>query len=394
MKKFVRILALWLVPWILLPPATAHAQLQSSSGSISVSGGTLSITNLYGAFNATFEEIPNGAPATVSITVQGCMRGQTCDSAADTNTATTASIRGVVFAKLYTSFLVTATWTGGTNVTITINPASSTARNSSGGGGGVTSIFSRAGVVVAANGDYTVAQVTGAAPIASPTFTGIPAAPTAAVDTSTTQLATTAYVVGQGYARNSITVAGHPLTANVVVVPSDISPSICGLVSANQASLSGSNTLSATANRATVWGYFNPIPCTTTQFDYTIATADNTANTYDLGVYKCTEPCSAATGNLLGHFAAAGTTFAAGTGIRTKQNWASSFILPAGRYYIALTSSCTVTCATLGGVNATGVSYATNQVVTVTTGGTLPATVTLPADTPSNAASLPSILFY
>lgn len=33
--------------------------------------------------------------------------------------------------------------------------------------------------------------------IASPTFTGIPAAPTAAVDTNTTQIATTAYVIGQ-----------------------------------------------------------------------------------------------------------------------------------------------------------------------------------------------------
>src|SRR5258706_6937200 len=35
------------------------------------------------------------------------------------------------------------------------------------------------------------------APIASPTFTGVPAAPTAAADTNTTQLATTAYVIGQ-----------------------------------------------------------------------------------------------------------------------------------------------------------------------------------------------------
>jgi len=39
------------------------------------------------------------------------------------------------------------------------------------------------------------------APLASPTFTGTPAAPTAAVDTNTTQVATTAYVVGQGYAK-------------------------------------------------------------------------------------------------------------------------------------------------------------------------------------------------
>lgn len=36
------------------------------------------------------------------------------------------------------------------------------------------------------------------APIASPTFTGIPAAPTATANTNTTQIATTAYVIGQG----------------------------------------------------------------------------------------------------------------------------------------------------------------------------------------------------
>lgn len=37
----------------------------------------------------------------------------------------------------------------------------------------------------------------GAAPLASPTFTGVPAAPTAAADTNTTQLASTAFVIGQ-----------------------------------------------------------------------------------------------------------------------------------------------------------------------------------------------------
>ena len=39
------------------------------------------------------------------------------------------------------------------------------------------------------------------AKLASPALTGTPSAPTAAVDTNTTQLATTAYVVGQGYAK-------------------------------------------------------------------------------------------------------------------------------------------------------------------------------------------------
>lgn len=36
----------------------------------------------------------------------------------------------------------------------------------------VSSVFGRTGAVVAASGDYTVAQITGAAPLASPTFTG------------------------------------------------------------------------------------------------------------------------------------------------------------------------------------------------------------------------------
>lgn len=59
---------------------------------------------------------------------------------------------------------------------------------------GVTSVFSRTGAVVATSGDYTVSQVTGAAPAASPTLTGTPVAPTAAPGTNTTQLATTAFV--------------------------------------------------------------------------------------------------------------------------------------------------------------------------------------------------------
>jgi hypothetical protein len=44
----------------------------------------------------------------------------------------------------------------------------------------------------------------GAAPINAPTFTGIPAAATAAVDTNTTQLATTAFVLAQAGAANPV----------------------------------------------------------------------------------------------------------------------------------------------------------------------------------------------
>lgn len=64
-------------------------------------------------------------------------------------------------------------------------------------GGAVSSVFGRTGAVIAVSGDYTVGQVTGAAPLASPTFTGTPLSTTAAVNTNTTQIATTAFVLAQ-----------------------------------------------------------------------------------------------------------------------------------------------------------------------------------------------------
>lgn len=59
------------------------------------------------------------------------------------------------------------------------------------------------------------------APLASPTFTGTPAGPTASVDTNTTQLATTAYVVGQGYLKSAtasstyLPLSGGTVTGNI-----------------------------------------------------------------------------------------------------------------------------------------------------------------------------------
>jgi hypothetical protein len=54
-----------------------------------------------------------------------------------------------------------------------------------------------------ARADHVHPIDTSRAPLASPTFTGTPAAPTAAVDTNTTQLATTEFVVGQNYTKQT-----------------------------------------------------------------------------------------------------------------------------------------------------------------------------------------------
>ncbi|MCE2835616.1 MAG: hypothetical protein LW834_01235 [Cyanobium sp. 49614_E6] len=70
------------------------------------------------------------------------------------------------------------------------------------------------------------------AALASPTFTGTPRAPTAGVDTNTTQLATTAFVVGQGYlkatdaANTYAPLASPTFTGNVTLQGASYSNSI------------------------------------------------------------------------------------------------------------------------------------------------------------------------
>ena len=59
---------------------------------------------------------------------------------------------------------------------------------------GVASFATRTGAVTPASGDYSVGQVTGAAPLASPGLTGTPTAPTASAGTNTTQIASTGFV--------------------------------------------------------------------------------------------------------------------------------------------------------------------------------------------------------
>jgi hypothetical protein len=66
------------------------------------------------------------------------------------------------------------------------------------------------------------------APSADPTFSGVPAAPTAAFDTNTTQLATCAFVVGQGYLKSSTASTTYaplasPTFTGTVTIPSGAS---------------------------------------------------------------------------------------------------------------------------------------------------------------------------
>lgn len=74
-------------------------------------------------------------------------------------------------------------------------------------------------------------------PLSSPTFTGTPTAPTAASDTSTTQIATTQFVVNQGYLKSS--------TASSTYAPL-ASPALTGTPTAPTAALGTDTTQIAT----------------------------------------------------------------------------------------------------------------------------------------------------
>lgn len=83
------------------------------------------------------------------------------------------------------------------------------------------------GTLPVANGGTGVTTSTGTTNVVlsdSPTLTGTPIAPTASVDTNTTQIATTAFVIGQGYLKSS--------TASSTYAPIE-SPIFTGTVSSN-----------------------------------------------------------------------------------------------------------------------------------------------------------------
>ena len=113
--------------------------------------------------------------------------------------------------------------------------------------------------------DAKLASATAAttyAPLASPTLTGTPLSTTAAVDTNTTQIATTAYVVGQGYLKSATASSTYaPLTNASLVSPVLQSPEEVITVSATAATgtinvdLASSAIHYYTANSAADWTF-------------------------------------------------------------------------------------------------------------------------------------------
>ena len=129
---------------------------------------------------------------------------------------------------------------------------------------GVTSFNTRTGAVVLTTADITGA---GGAPLASPSFTGVPLGPTATAGTSTTQLATTAFV--QAAIASSGVSSFNARTGAVTLIANDISaaggallagPTFTGVPAAPTAAPGTSTTqLATTAFVAASLGSYLPL---------------------------------------------------------------------------------------------------------------------------------------
>ena len=119
----------------------------------------------------------------------------------------------------------------------------------------IVSVAGKTGVV-----SLVVGDISGAAPLASPTFTGSPAAPTPSTGDSSTLIATTAYVKAQGYTTNTGTVtsvavsgangigiSGSPVTTSGTIALSlgDITPTSLVTAGVITSSLNGAASASA-----------------------------------------------------------------------------------------------------------------------------------------------------
>jgi hypothetical protein len=143
---------------------------------------------------------------------------------------------------------------------------------------------------------------------------------------------------------------------------------------------------SATANKATIWGVSINYPLKTSNISYYIQSADNTANTYDVGLYNSSGAQIVHTGPL------AGTAFAPSTGYKTQAWTAANMTIQPGNYYLALTCSATTGTATFGYTFTWAAGANTSE--SVSTGGTLPSSITVPGSlTMTNASTLQAAIF-
>jgi hypothetical protein len=150
------------------------------------------------------------------------------------------------------------------------------------------------------------------------------------------------------------------------------------------ASNGGGNTsaLPSATKKAAMYGVVLAFPLTTTQVTYNVTTADASANMYDVGIYDNT-------GRLRVHTGPAAGSEAMTAGVHSAR-WTAVATLEPGKYYLAIASSCTMSCAKMAAMNANGVTFLGNYQATVLVSGSLDANITPPRDTFSFGSTIPA----
>lgn len=152
-------------------------------------------------------------------------------------------------------------------------------------------------------------------------------------------------------------------------------------------STGGSTTsLPSVPNKAIVYGVVLAFPLTTTRVTYEVTTEDRSPNTYDLGVYD-------ASGDLRVHTGPIAGSTAMSTGLHTV-SWRRSAMLQPGRYYLAITSSCTAGCGQIAAMNENGITFLSDYQINVSMGGILNENIAPPEDTFSFKSSIPAWIIH
>ena len=135
----------------------------------------------------------------------------------------------------------------------------------------------------------------------------------------------------------------------------------------------GGSVFPTSGSTAAVWQFVVPFAITTAKVAYKSTAADNTSNTYEVGVYN-------ATGTLVLSYQAAGTSFAPTASTIYRQSWSQgSTTLAPGKYYLALSSTCTSSCATFYWSGGTTTTYYSNTAASsVAASGTLNSSISAP----------------
>lgn len=201
------------------------------------------------------------------------------------------------------------------------------------------------------------------AQLASPALTGTPTAPTQSGCSGTTQIATSQYVANCG--------------GGGAALSQWVSPGIAR-----------DGSIAVAANATTLYDFVLPGSLSATKISYSIQTADNTSDTYDLGVYSNS-------GALLCHTGAtAGTTFAPSTGPHTLSFLSTCNLTGGTRYYFAFTGSASTAVLYHGGNVMLASSGANPTSGNATTGGALNSSVTPAADAWADTNGFPEISLH